>query len=71
MTNISRDLTSIFIAICFLFLLIQSQEAYAEMQKVSGTSKQIAKLLADETLYDQTKVRFVNTLKMYSSADPD
>ena len=71
MTNISRDLTSIFIAICFLFLLIQSQEAYAEMKKVSGTSKQIAKLLADETLYDQTKVRFVNTLKMYSSADPD
>jgi hypothetical protein len=41
------------------------------MKKVSGTSKQIAKLLADETLYDQTKVRFLNNLQMYSSADPD
>jgi hypothetical protein len=71
MTNISRGLTSIFLAICFLFPLVQSQEAYAEMKKVSGTSKQIAKLFADETFYDQTKVRFLNNLQMYSSDDPD
>jgi hypothetical protein len=34
-TIINPGLTSIFIVICFLLSLIQSQEAYAEMEKVS------------------------------------
>jgi hypothetical protein len=41
------------------------------MKKVSGTSKQITKLLEMETYYDQTKVRFVNSLNAWSSADPE
>ena len=70
-TVINRGFTIIFIIICFLLSIIQSQEAYAEMKKVSGTSKHVNRLIAYETYYPQTKVRFRNNLQMFSSADPD
>ena len=70
-TIINRGLTSIIIVICFLFSLFQSQEAYAEKKKVTGTSKRVDRLLDTSTLYDQTKVELVNNLNVFSSADPD
>ena len=70
-TIINRGLTSIFIVICCLLSLIYSPKAYAEMKKVSGTSKQVTELLDYEIYYDQTKVRFENHLFMWSSVDPD
>jgi hypothetical protein len=72
-TIINRGLTSIFIVICFLLSLIQSQEAYAEMKKVSGTSKTIARLararipLADLPVKGYLRVSH----SVLSSADPD
>ena len=70
-TIIYRGLTSIFIMICLLLSLIQSQSVYAEMKKISGTAEQVSMLIADENYYDQTRVRFLNRLYMYSSGDPD
>jgi len=61
----------LFIAICFLMPLILSQEAYAEMKKISGTSKRIKNLLRTSTSYGETKVRFINNLTMFNSTDPD
>jgi len=76
-TIINWGLTTIFIVICFLLSLIQIQEAYAEMKKVSGTTKTRVRLA-------QTYIPFYNTtvkdywkgyLSVYhsvlSSADPD
>jgi hypothetical protein len=71
-TVINRGFTIFFIVICFLLSLIQSQEAYAEMKKISVTSKLLKTLIkTDETYPDQTRVRFTNNLQMFSSADPD
>lgn len=70
-TIINRVLTRIFIVLCFFLSLIQSQEAYAEMKKVSGTYEVITRLLDVKTSYDQTIVRLVNDRFMYSSSDPD
>ena len=70
-TPINLGFTSIFIVICFFLPLSLSQESYAEMKKVSGTSKQITKLIAKETYFDQTKIRFINNLNVWSSANPD
>jgi len=70
-TITNRGLTIIFILICFLLSLIQSQEVYAEMKKVTGTSKPIERLLAVERYYSGTNVRFVNHLLMYNSVDPN
>ena len=70
-TTINRALMSIFIVLCFFLYLIQSQEAYAEMKKVSGTYEQITKLVDDATIHGQTFVRLANYRFMYSSSDPD
>ena len=71
-TVINRGFTVIFIVICFLLSLIQSQEAYAEMKKVSVASKLLKTLITtDETYPDQTRVRFINNLQIFSSADPE
>ncbi len=70
-TIINWGLTSIFITICLLLSLIQSQEVYAEMKKVSGTWKQVKMLLGSDTLYGKTMVNFVNRLYVNSSADAD
>jgi hypothetical protein len=66
-----RSLTSIFIFTCLILSLSNSQSAYAEMKKVSGNSEQISKLHSGYTTYGQTKVRFVNNLHVYASADSD
>ena len=72
MPNISRDLTAFFFVSCLLLSLFFSQEAYAEMKKVSGTSKLLESLITTGATYpDQTRVRFINNLQMYSSADSD
>ena len=70
-TIINWGLTTIFIVICFLLSLIQIQEAYAEMKKVSATSKRVANLFSSKSSKMQATVRFVNTTSIYSSADPD
>ena len=71
-TIINRSFIIFFIVICFLLSLIQSQEAYAEKKKVSVTSKLLKTLITtDETYPDQTRVRFINNLQIFSSADPD
>ena len=66
---INRGLTGIFFVSCLLLSLFLSQEAYAEMKKVSGTSKLLSTLTAVETNKLQTNVRFVNKLVEWSSAD--
>lgn len=71
MTNINRGLIGIFIAICFLFLQIQSQEAYAEMKKVSGNSKQSAKLFTDYSHADKTVIKLDNYHYIFTSAESD
>jgi hypothetical protein len=72
-TIINRSLTSIFLVICFLLSLIQSQETYAEMKKVSGTSKAIVRLAQARIPVADTPV--MGRLSVYhtvlSSADPD
>jgi hypothetical protein len=72
-TIFNRSLTSIFIVICFLLSLIQSQEAYAEMKKVSGTSKAIVRLA--ETQIAVADITQKGSLEVFrsvlSSADPD
>ncbi len=71
-TIINWGLISIFIIICFFGSIVHNKEAYAEMKKVSITSKLLKTLIStDETYPDQTRVRFINNLQMYSSADPD
>lgn len=74
-TIINRSLTSIFLVICFLLSLIQSQEAYAEMKKVSGTSKTIACLARTRPEIAVADCHFWVSLDVYhsvlSSADPD
>jgi hypothetical protein len=70
-TIINRGLTSIIIVICFLFSLFQSQEAYAEKKRVTGTSKQIDSLVDTRTYYNEAEVRLVNTTGMLSSTDPN
>ena len=70
-TTINRALMSIFIVLCFFLSLNQSQEAYAEMKKVSGTYEQIAKLIDGRTIHGQTTVLIANYRFMYSSSDPD
>ena len=67
----SQGLISFFIVTCFLLSLFQNPEAYAEMKKVTGTSKIVNNLLDYEKHYGQSKVRFVNILQIYSSAEPD
>jgi hypothetical protein len=58
--------------ILLIYSAIQSQEAYAEVKKVSVTSKLIKVLMTTNDIYpDQTKVRFINNLQIFSSADPD
>lgn len=70
-TTINRILMSIFIVLCFFLSLIQSQEAYAEMKKVSGTYERTTILHDNSTLHGQTIVRLANNCFMYSSSDPD
>ena len=70
-TITNRGLTSIFIVFCLLLPLIQSQEVYAEMKKVTGTSKPVDRLLSVERYHSGTNVRFVNQLLAYNSVDPD
>jgi hypothetical protein len=76
-TIINRGLTGIFIVICFLFSQIQSQEAYAEMKKVSGTSKTFDRLSRSRIPFYNTTVKdYINGyLRVYhavlNSADPD
>jgi hypothetical protein len=72
-TIINRSLTSIFLVICFLLSLIQSQEAYAEMKKVSVTSTRRVRLAQARIPVADTPV--MGSLRVYhsvlSSADPD
>ena len=73
-TNKSKVIIiSIFIIVIFLGgSIFHVHEAYAEMKIVAGTSKLLKRLITtNETYPDQTRVRFINTLQMYSSADPD
>jgi hypothetical protein len=70
---INRGLTSIFLVICFLSSLIQSQEAYAEMKKVSGTSKTIARLAQTPIAVAGSPAKGILRVfnSVLSSADPD
>ena len=72
-TIINRSLTSIFIVICFLLSLSQSQEAYAEMKKVSGTFKGTVKLAETQiAIADITQKGPLDVFHtVLSSADPD
>ncbi len=72
-TIINRGLTSVFLVICFLLSLIQSQEAYAEMKKVSGTSKTIVRLALNRIPVADTTVKgyLVVYHTVLSSANPD
>jgi len=71
-TIINWGLTTLFIVICLLLSLTQIQETYAEMQKVSATSKRVANLFSSESSNMQATVRFVvDTASIYSSSDPD
>ena len=72
-TIINRGLTSIFIVICFFLSLIQNQEAYAEMKKVSGTSGQIVRLAETNIAVDYSpqKGRLIVLHTVLNSADPD
>ena len=72
-TIINRGLTSIFLVICFLLSLIQSQEAYAEMKKVSGTTKAFVRLAEARIAVADTPVKgFLGVYNsVLSSADPD
>ena len=70
-TITNLGLTFIFIVICFLLSLIQSQEVSAEMKKVTGTSKSVERLLSAQRYYSGTNLRFVNHLLVYNSVDPN
>lgn len=63
---------SIFIIMIFFGgSIFHDHEAYAEMKKVSGTSKVLKNLVTLESHYKETNVRLINKLHLYSSADPD
>ncbi|UCE51136.1 MAG: hypothetical protein JSV31_17945 [Desulfobacterales bacterium] len=72
-TIINWGLTTIFIVICFLLSLTQSQDAYAEMKKVSGTTKAFVRLAQTHIAVADTPVK--GYLGVYnsvlSSANPD
>jgi hypothetical protein len=67
----ARGFISIFIVISIFLSIIYSQKAYAEMKEVFGTSTLISNLYAGQIFHDQTNVRFVNNLHMFSSTDAD
>ena len=69
--NKSKVIIIIFVMIFFGGSIFHVHEAYAEMKKVSGTSELLKRLLSEETYYDQTKIRLINNIQLYSSADPD
>jgi hypothetical protein len=62
---------SIFVMIFFGGALLHVHEASAEMKKVSGTSEIPKRILTSQFLLNETNVRLVNNLQLYSSADPD
>ena len=51
MTVYCWPLTGLFIALALLFMSIQTQEAYAERKKVSGTCKVITHPNGDQTFF--------------------
>jgi len=59
------------ISVCFLFSLIQSQKAYAETKKISGTLK-LATALTNATFghAGKTRVGVLSYLYVLSSTDP-
>lgn len=71
-TVICQSLFGFFIVSCFLISLFQSQNAYAEMKKVTGTSKVVSTLLDFETsrFQEDVRVQYTNRLNEWSSADP-
>jgi hypothetical protein len=72
-TIINRGLTTVVLAICFLLSLSQSQEAYAEMKKVSGTSTGDVRLAETKiaVAYSPKKGRLSVYHSVLNSADPD
>ena len=72
MSGIWRIACILAIWACFLLLVIQSPEAYAETKKVTGTSK-LAYHLEQVTISSsgKTPVRITNRLYTLNSADPD
>ena len=64
-----RNFTSIFIFTCLFLSLNFTQNAYAEMKNVSGTSEQINRLHTHQAFDGKTEVRFENNLLMYTSTD--
>ena len=72
-TMINRGLTSIFLVICFLLSLIQSQQTYAEMKKVTGTFKTISPMAQNHVrLIDAPVKGLMNVYRsVLSSADSD
>lgn len=72
-TIINRSLTSVFLVICFLLSLSQSQETYAEMKKVSGTTEAFVRLTETNIAVDYSQLK--GSLSVYhtvlNSADPD
>jgi hypothetical protein len=72
-TIINRGLTIIFLVICFLISLIQSQESYAEMKKVTGTTKAFVRLTETHitVAHSPRKGRLSVYHVVLNSSDPD
>ena len=62
---------SIFLMIFFGGSIFHVHEASAEMKKVAGTSEILKNLVTHETILKDTRVRLINKLHLFSSADPD
>ena len=64
---------SLFIITLLFFVgsIFHGTEASAEMKKVSGTSKLLKRILTSQSVFNETNVRLINNLQLYSSSDPD
>jgi len=62
---------SIFVMLFFGGSIFHVHEASAEMKRVSGTSELLKRIVTSQSLFNETNVRLINNLQLYSSSDPD